>query len=409
MSSDSLLPVCFSDNQINVVQTLGKTALAAAYQDDKFLQKLIELLKKPTQSQIAKLPIPWREKFRSFSLDSRNFIYMDERLVIPFGLRHVLSSSLHYGHPGRDAMLSIASNIWWPRLHREIVALARSCTACTSSGKNLKPLLRQRQFGTISKSSAPNDEIALDFAGPFSVGTRGKRYLLVSIDNFSGWPDVKLLREPKTSHVLDFLRNYIALHGIPASIRTDPGTVFQSRRFKAFCANRFIRHITCPVSDHRGNGKVERLIRTINERLRLNKQVLLTRESSGLSEILYGLRMYPSAKRASPFERHFNRRPNTITELLTKQNDSFLAPNDPSIQLSPSDFSSSDSTLLVRERTRGSKLESVFQKRRGKILNETPHTVTFQPTHSSKVIDNFETRHCHFILPNNNFHNTLSR
>ena len=46
--SNSLLPVCFSDNQINVIQTLGKTALAAAYQDDKFLQKLIALLKKPT-------------------------------------------------------------------------------------------------------------------------------------------------------------------------------------------------------------------------------------------------------------------------------------------------------------------------------------------------------------------------
>ena len=44
--TNSLLPVCFSDNQINVIQTLGKTALAAAYHDDKFLQKLILLIEK---------------------------------------------------------------------------------------------------------------------------------------------------------------------------------------------------------------------------------------------------------------------------------------------------------------------------------------------------------------------------
>ena len=166
--------------------------------------------------------------------------------------------------------------------------LAHASTVLTS-GKNIKPLLRQKQFGSISTSTAPNDELALDFAGPFSVGTHGKRYLFVSIDNFSGWPDVKLLREPKT------------------------------------------------------------------------------------------------AKRATPFERHFNRRPNTITEMLTHQNNSLLTPNDPTIQLNPSDFSSSDSNILVRERTRGSKLESAYQKRRGQIVNETNHTVTFQPANISKT------------------------
>ena len=251
-STNSLLPVCFSDNQINVIQALGKTALAAAYHDDKILQKFILFLKKPVSSQIAKLQIPWRVKFKSFSSDSRDYVYMDERLVIPYGLRHINSSSLHYGHPGRDAMLSTASNIWWQRLHRENVSLDRSCIDCTTSGKNIKPLMHKKQFSSISTSTAPNDEIALDFNGSFSVGTHGKRYLLVSIDNFSGWPDVNLLREPKTSHVLDFLRIYIALHGIPACIGTDPGTVFQSRRFKEFCSARLNRHITCPVSDHRG-------------------------------------------------------------------------------------------------------------------------------------------------------------
>ena len=54
----------------------------------------------------------------------------------------------------------------------------------------------------------------------------------------------------------------------------------------------------CPVNDHKGNGKVERLIRTINERLRANKNIILEKDNAGLSELLYALR---SAKRPINF------------------------------------------------------------------------------------------------------------
>ena len=58
-----------------------------------------------------------------------------------------------------------------------------------------------------------------------------------------------------------------AQFGIPKQIRTDPGTVFTSEEFKSFFSQFQIKPITCPVRDHRGNGKIERLIRTIYERL----------------------------------------------------------------------------------------------------------------------------------------------
>ena len=73
---------------------------------------------------------------------------------------------------------------------------------------------------------------------------------------------------------------------LPKQIRTDPGTAFTSEKFISFCSQIQIKHITCPVRDHRGNSKIERLIRTINERLRTNKNIILKREKSGLSEIL---------------------------------------------------------------------------------------------------------------------------
>ena len=119
-------PVCNSVNQVEVLQTLGNFTFASQYKIDEFLQKIRLLIKKPDSTKINRFPTPWREKFRCLSLDQHDFIYMDERLVIPKKLRPIIMRSLHYGHPGRDVMLATVSNVWWPRLHREVIAIARN-------------------------------------------------------------------------------------------------------------------------------------------------------------------------------------------------------------------------------------------------------------------------------------------
>ena len=86
--------------------------------------------------------------------------------------------------------------------------------------------------------------------------------------------------------------------------RTDPANIFRSKRFKEFCRKKDIENIECPINDHKGNGKIERLIRTINERLRINKEVVIKRDKSDFSEILFALRIYQSAKKKSPYERY---------------------------------------------------------------------------------------------------------
>ena len=142
-------PVCYTKHQIEVLQTLGKFTFAAHYETDEFLQKVTQLLKKPDSTKINRLPTPWREKFRCLSLDQHDFLYLDERLIIPKVLRPIIMRSLHYGHPGRDSMLATVSNVWWPRLHREVVAIARTCPQCSESGKTIRPLLTLKQVGSV--------------------------------------------------------------------------------------------------------------------------------------------------------------------------------------------------------------------------------------------------------------------
>ena len=122
--------------------------------------------------------------------------------------------------------------------------------------------------------------------------------MLVSVDHFSGWPDAKFLHSPTTKIVIEFFKQYCAQYGVPKKIRTGPDTVI-----KQFCKQFGIEQIMCPIRDHRGNGKIERLIRTINERLRANKQVILTKVKTGLSEILYSLRISKKKDGKSPFEK----------------------------------------------------------------------------------------------------------
>ena len=100
-----------------------------------------------------------------------------ERLIIPKQLRPIILRSLHYGLPGRDSMLATVANVWWPRLHREVIVFAQICPECKEAGKNLKPLLRQSQIGKLPKRKEVDEEIAIDFAGPFQNAMGAKKII----------------------------------------------------------------------------------------------------------------------------------------------------------------------------------------------------------------------------------------
>ena len=185
------------------------------------------------------------------------------------------------------------------------------------------------------------------------------------------------MRKPNTEKVIEFLQRDKTMYGVPKT-RTDPATIFRSNKFKGFCKKWHIIHVEYPIRDHRGIGKVERLIRTINERQRANKKIIITNYKTGLSEILFALRMNPSATKKSPYERYTGQEPNTIKRIKPNTNQFFS--EKPEFELTVDDFESGqDSTIMIRERARGSKLEGAFKKRKGTLLEHSNHTITFQP------------------------------
>ena len=119
----------------STIAWINKNCLPANYAADKILQRMVELVKSRNKAKISRLPAPWREKFHSFRVDDKNLLYMNNRLVIPAEMRRPILNSLHYGHPGRDEMLRFVSEIWWPKIHREVINIAKVCKACGETGK----------------------------------------------------------------------------------------------------------------------------------------------------------------------------------------------------------------------------------------------------------------------------------
>ena len=259
--------------KLHLANQIGQNLLAPNYLDDELLQNVLNIVKNPTKGKVKNLDSPWRERFNALSQDENNLVYIDDRLVILKILQTSIQNSLHWGHSGRDNMLQQISDIWWPRIHRDITLLAKSCSNCQKAGKSKKPIIKQQNFGKIPTPEVTNDEIAIDFAGPFKMAKSSEMYLIVSIDSKTGWQDAKFLRAPTTRKVIGFLQRYIADNGIPKQIRTDSSTAFTSNEFRKFCEKYIIKH--CPVHDHKGNRKVGRLIRTINERIRANRYIII--------------------------------------------------------------------------------------------------------------------------------------
>ena len=245
-------------------------------------------------------------------------VFNDNKLIVPAALRSPLRSLLHETHPGQFGMKSLAENIWWPHLYREIYHHGKNCIQCIMAGKNLKVLLQTNNTEKLPILTKPNEEVDLEFAGPLDKSWGNSKYLLLCIDRFSKFPSAKVLNNTAASSILTFMTDYCHLHGFPKSIRADHGSCFNSFDFRNFCEKNNSKLILCTVGDHRSNGVVERLIYTVKAKLLAMSFNDPKRSlNTAIDKIIWTIRSTKqSSIGCSPFSKHFNRSPNTFWKSL---------------------------------------------------------------------------------------------
>jgi hypothetical protein len=93
---------------------------------------------------------------------------------------------------------------------------------------------------------------------PLPTAPGGFNRVLVAINKFTKWIEVKPVKCPKADRVLDFLDQLVHRYGLPHHIITDLGSNFNNHQFWEYCENSGIDVRYVSVSHPRANGQVER-------------------------------------------------------------------------------------------------------------------------------------------------------
>jgi hypothetical protein len=98
----------------------------------------------------------------------------------------------------------------------------------------------------------------LDMIGPLPTSPRGFNRVLVAVDKFTKWIEVKPVTCPKADRVLDFLDELVHHYRLPHRIITDLGSNFNNHQFWEYCDNSGINVRYVLVAHPRADRQVDR-------------------------------------------------------------------------------------------------------------------------------------------------------
>ena len=185
------------------------------------------------------------------------------RVVVPVALRSAVLETLHSAHQGVTGMtLRSQESVWWPGITPQIKETRDKCKNCIEhapSQPSAPPL-------PLPQPDYPFQFLSSDY---FQEG--GHHYLVIA-DRFSGWPSVQFCGSSTASagKLVECLRQYFAMHGIPEEIATDGGPTYMAYETKKFLANYGVRHRVSSVAYPHSNQRAELAVKSMKRLCREN-------------------------------------------------------------------------------------------------------------------------------------------
>ena len=184
---------------------------------------------------------------------------------------------------------------YWPTANADAEDIVRKCEGCQRFAK------QQHMPASALKTipiTWPFAVWCLDMVGEFKPAQGNMTHILVMVDKFTKWIEVKPIRKVDGHTAVTFLKEIILRYGYPHSIITDNGTNFAVGEFARFCMSKGIRLDVASVAHPQANGQVERsnalVLAGIKARL---VEPLLKTPGCWIDEIpavLWGLRTTPN-------------------------------------------------------------------------------------------------------------------
>ncbi len=191
-----------------------------------------------------------------------NLVMRGVRIIVPKKLRERVLQLAHEGHQGvvktKDRL---RAKVWWPGINNEVERFCRRCHGCqANTPSTTQPLVKSTMMPL-----KPWRDLALDLLGPLPKG----EYLLVTVDYYSRWMEVDVLKNTNSEAVIKCVENHFTRHGLPKTLKTDNATNLVSKEMEVFLTEHGVEHKRVIPLWPRANGEVERQNRTLLKALRV--------------------------------------------------------------------------------------------------------------------------------------------
>ena len=176
-----------------------------------------------------------------------------------------------------------SSSLYWPNFRVDLINHTAACTSCSKyqpSNPAMPPVVPD-------EPSYPFQSICADF---FTITPH--TYLAI-VDRFSGWLSVFKLERDTSEQVINVLRAYVSIFGIPVVLTSDGAKVFTSRELEAFCYKFGIIHRVSTAYHPRANKRAEVAVKSAKRLIRGNTSQTGTLHTDDLARALLQHRNTP--------------------------------------------------------------------------------------------------------------------
>ena len=161
----------------------------------------------------------------------------------------------HHTAPRALVGNAFRQGFYWPTAVADAMQIVRTYEGCQFYARQIH--LPAQALQTIP-ITWPFAVWGLDLVGPLQKAPGGFTHLLVVIDKFSKWIEVRPITRIKAEQSVLFFTDIIHRFGVPNSIITDNDMQFTERKFPEYCDRHHIHVDWAAVAHPKTNGQVER-------------------------------------------------------------------------------------------------------------------------------------------------------
>jgi hypothetical protein len=168
---------------------------------------------------------------------------------------------IHQGECGHHASSralvakAFRHEFYWPGALDDAEDMVRKCNGCQRYSKQTHTPASGLKTMPITW---PFAVWCLDMVGPFRPARGNMTHILVMVDKFTKWVEVKPIKKCDGHTVVKFLKEIILRYGYPHNIIMDNDTNISVGEFARFCKDKNIRLDIASVAHPQTNGQVER-------------------------------------------------------------------------------------------------------------------------------------------------------